>query len=153
MSAGGKFRLRVAAVVIVVAGFAAAAGVAFAQAVPPAVTPEALALAAIAFTSQQSAAGRGLYGNSCAGCHGQELQGLDASPPLIGATFSRWAATPVSALYEFILARMPLDSPGSLQPRQALGLTAFLLERNGFVAGDVPLPEDPAAMALIGLRQ
>lgn len=105
------------------------------------------------FTAQQVSAGRGLYGNTCSGCHGQQLQGLDASPPLVGDPFAHWATGSVSALYEFILTRMPLDSPGSLQPRQALGLTAFLLERNGFTAGEVPLPEDPAAMALMGFRQ
>ncbi len=146
-----------AGAVIVVASATVAGGMAFAQATlpvpPPAVTPEAAALAPVTFTTQQSSAGRGLYGNSCSGCHGQQLQGLDASPPLVGDTFARWAAGPVSALYEFILTRMPLDSPGSLQPRQALGLTAYLLLQNGFLPGDVPLPEDPAAMALMGLRQ
>lgn len=142
---------------VTVAAVLAAGGMAFAQATlpaaPPAVTPEAAALAPVTFTTQQAGAGRGLFGNSCSGCHGQQLQGLDASPPLVGDTFARWAAGPVSSLYEFILTRMPLDSPGSLQPRQALGLTAYLLLQNGFVPGDVPLPDDPAAMALMGLRQ
>lgn len=153
MTKGGGW----AGAAVVAAAFLVAGGVAFAQVTlpvpPPAVTPEATALAPVTFTSQQVSAGRGLYGNSCAGCHGPLLQGLDASPPLVGDTFAHWAAGPVSALYEFILTRMPLDSPGSLQPRQALGLTAYLLMQNGFVAGDVPLPDDPAAMALLGLRQ
>lgn len=149
--------LKLAAAAAVVGGAIASAGMAFAQATPPvappAVTPEAAALAPLTFTSQQVSAGRGIFGGACAGCHGETLAGLDGGPPLVGDRFAHWYAGPVSALYDFVLTRMPMDAPGTLQPRQALGLVAFLLEHNGFVASDVPLPEDPAALALIGFRQ
>lgn len=134
------------------------ASIAFAQATPPAVappavTPEAAALAPVTFTPQQVSGGRSIFGGSCSGCHGETLAGLDGGPPLVGDRFARWSTGPVSALYDFILTRMPADAPGTLQPRQALGLVAFILENNGFVAGDVALPEDPAALALLGFRQ
>ncbi|MCC6315205.1 MAG: cytochrome c [Thermomicrobiales bacterium] len=141
---------------VVIGGAVAAAGTAIAQdapPAPPAVTPEAAALAPLAFTAQQVATGRGLFGGGCAGCHGETLAGLDGGPPLVGDAFAHWYTGPVSALYDFVLNRMPLDAPGTLQPRQALGLVAFILEHNGFVAGDVALPEDPAALALLGFRQ
>lgn len=139
----------------VIGGAVAAAGTAIAQTppAPPAVTPEAAALAPLAFTAQQVSTGRGLFGGGCAGCHGETLAGLDGGPPLVGERFAHWFTGPVSALYDFVLNRMPLDAPGTLQPRQALGLVAFILEYNGFVAGDVALPEDPAALALLGFRQ
>lgn len=149
--------LKLTAAAAVVGGTVATAGLAFAQATPPATPPaataEALALAPLTFTAQQVSVGRGIFGGGCAGCHGETLAGLDGGPPLVGDMFGHWYTGPVSALYEFVLARMPLDAPGTLQPRQALGLVAFILEHNGFVAGDVELPEDPAALATIGFRQ
>ena len=152
---GRAARLTFAAAMV--GGIIAGGGMALAQATPPvappAVTPEAAALAPLTFTSQQVSAGRGLYGGGCAGCHGETLGGLDGGPPLVGDTFAHWYTGPVSALYDFVLSRMPLDRPGTLQPRQALGLVALLLEHNGFVASEIPLPEDPAALALLGFRQ
>lgn len=122
-------------------------------AAPPVATPEAAALEPVTFTAQQVTSGRGLFGNSCSACHGETLGGLDGGPPLAGPVFAHWYTGPVSALFDYIHTRMPADRPGSLTPTQAAALASFILAQNGFVAGDVPLPEDPAALALMGFRQ
>lgn len=149
--------LKMTAAAAIVAGAAVTGGMAFAQATPPvappAATPEALALAPLTFTAQQVSSGRGFFGGACAGCHGETLLGLDGGPPLVGDPFAHWYTGPVSALFEFVHTRMPMDAPGTLTPRQALGLIAYILENNGFAAGDVELPEDPAVLATIGFRQ
>ncbi len=114
---------------------------------------EPAALGPLTFTGAQAGQGRGVFGDNCAGCHGEALAGLDGGPPLVGPAFSRWFQGPVVDLYNFILARMPADRPGSLTPRQVIGLVAFIVQSNGFVAGDVPLPEEVEALARMAFRQ
>jgi mono/diheme cytochrome c family protein len=110
-------------------------------------------LAPLTFTAQQVSQGRSIFTDNCAGCHGEDLRGLDGGPRLVGSAFPRWFEGPVSALHEFILTRMPADRPGSLNPRQATALVAFIAEANGLTPGDTALPEDAAALATMGFTQ
>lgn len=105
------------------------------------------------FAAAQVSLGRSIFTDNCAGCHGEALTGLDGGPPLVGPSFARWFSGPVGALHEFILTRMPADRPGTLNPRQAAALLSFIAQTNGFVAGDTPLPEDPALLANMGFTQ
>jgi mono/diheme cytochrome c family protein len=107
----------------------------------------------LTFTAAQVSQGRGIFGGTCSGCHGENLAGLDGGPPLTGPSFAHWFEGPVADLFTFIHDRMPADRPGTLTERQTAGLVAFLAEGNGLTPGDTPLPEDPAALAAMAFHQ
>jgi mono/diheme cytochrome c family protein len=89
------------------------------------------AKAAGAYTATQAASGATVYTQSCAQCHGANLQG-DSGPPLSGPTFSQAYGTSTAAqLYDFISHQMPLNAPGSLSQQQYLDVAAYMLSRNG----------------------
>ncbi len=96
---------------------------------------------AVGFTADQVARGRVVYASACGVCHGRELQGA-AAVALTGPSFARtWGDGHhmLRDLYESVAKQMPKNAPGSLSESDNLGLTAFLLARNGYSAGAVPL--------------
>src|SRR6185437_14522103 len=91
------------------------------------------------YTSRQATRGASVYAQSCASCHGADLQG-EAGPPLIGQTLEAAYGTGTAAqLYDFISRQMPQDAPGSLSERQYLDVTAYILAQNGVPAGTAAL--------------
>ena len=101
------------------------------------------------FTAAQADAGRALYAQSCAGCHGANFEGSGDAPPLSGSTFLlKWRPRMVSELFGEILQNMPTTNPGSLGEGASLAATAFILQRNGAQAGGRALT--PGATNLIG---
>ena len=91
--------------------------------------------AAPAFTTGQAAAGRGVYDQRCAGCHGADMRGGNEAPQLSGADFmSAWRGRTTRELFEFIHTTMPLGA-ADLSPEQALSVTAFILQSNGATPG------------------
>jgi len=91
------------------------------------------------YTSAQAAQGGSVYAESCASCHGANLQG-EAAPPLIGQTLKAAYGTGTAAqLYDFISRQMPQNAPGSLSERQYLDVTAYILAQNGVPAGTAAL--------------
>jgi mono/diheme cytochrome c family protein len=109
-------------------------------------------LAPLTFTDTQARQGRAVFGGTCAGCHGDNLAGLEG-PPLKGDVFARWFEGPVADLFNFIMSSMPADRPGTLSPQRTAQILAYILDGNGFVAGDVALPDDPAVLAGMGFVQ
>ena len=100
------------------------------------------AMTTLAYTTGQAQAGQEIFGSVCASCHGVNLQG-GVGPGLVSPGFlATWRNA--AALFGFISQNMPLNSPGSLRPEQYWSLTAFLLRRNGFNAGEQPLNEQTA---------
>jgi len=92
------------------------------------------------FTDAQAQAGRGVYNQNCAGCHGANFEGSGDAPSLAGGTFMlQWRGKMVSDLFGQILQTMPPTSPGSLSESAALEVTAYLLERNGAQPGQQAL--------------
>ena len=101
------------------------------------------------FTDVQSQAGRAVYEQSCAGCHGANFEGSGDAPSLLGGTFLlKWRTKMVSELFGDILQTMPSTSPGSLGETATLNVTAYILQRNGSTPGEQPLT--PSADMLIG---
>jgi mono/diheme cytochrome c family protein len=95
------------------------------------------------FTEAQSKRGQAVYAETCANCHGVELEGMDMSPPLAGATFgSNWNDLTMGDLAERIRISMPADRPGTLTRAQVADVMAFMLKANGFPAGESELPND-----------
>jgi alcohol dehydrogenase (cytochrome c) len=97
------------------------------------------AKAAGAYSSDQAKSGATVFGQSCAQCHGVNLEG-ESGPPLSGATFFKaYGSGTAAPLYDFISRQMPLTAPGSLSQTQYLDVTAYILSRNGIAAGSEPL--------------
>ncbi len=91
------------------------------------------------YTSAQASRGTGVYGQFCGQCHGANLQG-DSGPSLSGQAFHQaYGAGTAAQLYDFISRQMPQDKPGSLSRQQYLDVTAYILARNGFPAGNTSL--------------
>ncbi|HEV3086465.1 MAG TPA: PQQ-binding-like beta-propeller repeat protein [Candidatus Elarobacter sp.] len=118
-----------------VAGVAGIAGLLFAGTVS-----EAQKSGGGHYTAAQARSGAAVYSQTCSQCHGVNLQG-GAGPALVGSAFQKYVGKSGTAasLYDFISKQMPADKPGSLTQQQYLDVTAYILQRNGYPAGDVPL--------------
>jgi mono/diheme cytochrome c family protein len=81
------------------------------------------------FTASQATAGKAVYAQSCAQCHGATMQG-GAGPALKSAALTKKYAKS-SDLYSFISKQMPLGAPGSLSATQYQAVTAYVLQQNG----------------------
>jgi alcohol dehydrogenase (cytochrome c) len=93
-----------------------------------------------AFTAAQSDAGRHAYNLYCSSCHGADLTGTGASPPLAGPPFrARWANRTTGELAEFTALTMPPDNAGGLTAAEYANITAHLLATNRAEPGDDPL--------------
>ena len=97
------------------------------------------------------AAGRALYAEKCAACHGAKGEGMPpAYPRLIGAeprdfSFADDFTKPktignywpyATTLYDYLNRAMPLTQPGSLRPDEIYALVAYLLAENQVIAPD-----------------
>ncbi len=102
------------------------------------------------FTAAQAERGGQLYASNCSGCHGVDLEGIDA-PALSGPHFDGWRRGPASALFLFMRTPMPAFRPGALPPRTYADILAFILARNGYTAGETELPADMSALARMSL--
>src|SRR6266516_6721127 len=93
------------------------------------------------YSEEQGKRGEAAYTENCAKCHGPDLAGADAAPPLMGGEFnSGWNDLTVGDLFERLRITMPADKPGTVSRQDNADLVAFLLARNGFPAGDAELP-------------
>ena len=105
------------------------------------------------FTEEQATRGEAVYRESCANCHGPELEGADMTPPLTGGSFtSNWNQLTVGDLFERIRTTMPMDRPGKLSRQQNSDVIAFTLKVNGWPAGALELSRDLAALKQIKIE-
>jgi quinoprotein glucose dehydrogenase len=96
----------------------------------------------------QADRGKAVYAANCAMCHGESLNGIDVAPPLVGSAFlNNWNSTSAGDLFTRIHDTMPLNNPGTLGGRSVADVEAFMLQANGFPAGSVDLPSNPAMLA------
>src|SRR5438477_1603787 len=99
----------------------------------------AQSLAAPAFTTAQQTAGETVYKESCASCHGQNLDDGEFGPPLKGVEFrSAWFGRTADVLLSKI-ETMPPAAPGSLATGKQVSLLAYLMSQNQLAAGTKPL--------------
>lgn len=94
-----------------------------------------IAQASTNYTASQASSGAIVYAQSCAQCHGANLQG-QSGPTLKGSSFNV-AYSRASALYNFIRTQMPANAPGSLSAAQYQDVTAFILQQNGRLGQEV----------------
>jgi mono/diheme cytochrome c family protein len=98
--------------------------------------------------TDQPTRGLVVYVNTCAGCHGENGEGDEDKPPLVGANaLPRQAAAgrtrqasfvTAKDLFDYTKASMPQLAPGSLSDEQCWEVVAYLLKANGVAAsGDL----------------
>ena len=100
------------------------------------------------YTAQQAGRGRREYIQHCATCHSTNLRGGEMAPGLVGDTFlGGWSGATLWELFDFSLATMPQDNPGSTSPEAMNAILAYVLRENGYDPGEEELALDPAADA------
>ena len=81
------------------------------------------------YSNAQAARGATLYGQQCASCHGDKLEGVQGPPLTTDVFLGRWQAQPLSDLANKIRNTMPAGNPGSLTPQQSTDLVAHHSQR------------------------
>ena len=103
------------------------------------------------FSVAQAEAGKLVYQNSCAACHGSNFAGSGGVPPLAGGPFkAKWQGRSVGELYAYTSEMMPVGAGHSLGAANYLAVLAYMLEANGYPAGE-PLDGDEALLRAIGI--
>jgi mono/diheme cytochrome c family protein len=99
------------------------------------------------FTARQTAAGKTAYNSGCAVCHGNTLMNGTMGTPLAGQYFREmWTGRSVRAFYDRAHKTMPPAAPASLPRNVYANIVAYILEVNGFKAGNTPLPAGGEAL-------
>ncbi len=109
----------------------------------------------LTFTDDQVLQGRSAYEHNCMDCHGAKLDdGEFGGAPLRGSHFrKRWGGGSVANLYAYTKSKMPPDRPGGLSDKVYADVVAYLLQANGYKAGDKELPTDPRAQQSMSLKR
>ena len=75
-------------------------------------------------------AGKAVYEDACASCHGADFQGAGGIPSLKGAAFlTNWRGRPAALLGK--VRTMPPGAANSLPDADYRAVTEYLLEANG----------------------
>jgi len=92
--------------------------------------------------SGTAAAGKEIYANRCARCHGAAGEGRD-SVPLAGGQGTLKTPKPLktvgsfwphaTTIFDYVSRSMPFDKPGTLTANQVYAVTAYVLFLNGIV--------------------
>jgi mono/diheme cytochrome c family protein len=92
------------------------------------------------YTADQAKKGEAIYKETCAACHGDNLEGSGPMPPLAGKDFlANWGGKTVGDLYEKTQTTMPATAPGTLSPEQTADIIAFLLSKDNYPTGSAAL--------------
>lgn len=100
-----------------------------------------------AYTAAQADTGKSLYMANCAQCHNDDLKG-NSGPALAGKDFDSYLHfTKISAaqILSFMQSQMPYQAPGSLKPQEYQAIFAYILQVNGYPAGNRELDSDSAS--------
>lgn len=98
---------------------------------------------------QLSDAGKTVYANNCASCHGENGQGVKA-PAIIGASARLQKYNNAQRLFDYIHTNMPGGAAGSLPLEQYQQVLGFLLVQNNFVSSGMAF--DPKQLSNIQLK-
>ena len=104
------------------------------------------------YTAEQAKRGEPLYKENCAACHGEDLAGSGPMPALAGNDFiANWKT--VGDLFEKTHTSMPASAPGTLSEQQVSDITAYMLSKSNFPAGQTELPSKQAELMLITIEK
>lgn len=103
---------------------------------------------ALSYTEAQAARGAAVYAQTCAVCHGNNLNDGPLGAPLKGPQFiQKYGGKTVDHLYTVTSTTMPTGAPGSLGADTYAALVAYLLQANDIVPGEQELPANVNALA------
>lgn len=102
--------------------------------------------------AEQVTLGQKLYGEKCAGCHGNSGEGTKDGPAVVGldkgalplapaatAKYRKTQFKTVADIADFVVKAMPPKAPGSLTAEEYFAILAFDLKANGIDLGDKKL--------------
>jgi len=118
--------------------FLLAIALAAAASAAPAAAPGAAKMPAT-FSAEQVEEGRRLFADTCATCHGPNLQGAVGPSLIVPAFRNSYSNKPMRALYSRIISTMPAGQAGTLSEAQVLKLTALISASNGLPIGEAPV--------------
>ena len=99
------------------------------------------------YTAAQADRGRMAFENHCSECHHADLSGGEG-PALIGSTFMvKWEMQSVERLFHKIRDTMPETSSSEVSEADKLDIVAYILQQNGYPAGNVELTETNGALS------
>jgi mono/diheme cytochrome c family protein len=105
------------------------------------------------YTAEQAQRGEALYTRQCARCHGAQLTGGEAAPPLAGGDFlANWNGLTVGDLFERVRISMPADRPGQLTREQNADILADILRANQFPSGKSELEQQAEILKQIRIE-
>ena len=105
------------------------------------------------YTTAEADRGAAIYTERCAECHGSDLSDGSA-PALLGPSFRRTWSRPqvtVNDLYYIISTTMPPAGPATLPESEYLEVLAYIMAKNGLVAGVEPLRVEQRRLENISL--
>ena len=127
-----------------------AAGIAAAASGQSTTTTTAETVADRVFSADQAKRGRASYDGKCASCH----DGGTMGPELWGDPFlNQWENKDVASLFTRIQTTMPEDAPGTLAEKEVLDIIAYVIQTNGFPAGDNELASKDALARMKFVRK
>jgi mono/diheme cytochrome c family protein len=101
---------------------------------------------AAVFTAEQARRGLAIYPRQCGACHGPDMEG-GSGPALTGPDFRQLLTDQdrtAKSLLDVIRQTMPYDAPGIDPDADYNDITAFILSRLGYPAGNEKLsPDNP----------
>lgn len=102
------------------------------------------------YSVKQADRGATMYLQACAGCHAEDLRGDSNSPGLRGVSFMfLWEARSLGELLNEVRSKMPPTNPNSLSRGGYLDILAYIMQVNGFPAGDAELGTEPGTLEQI----
>ena len=121
--------------------------------VPGGTQPPSLSTWSGIYSPAQAERGLKVYLLTCSQCHGPDMTGIDSAPPLTGGRFAaNWNGVTLGDMVERIRISMPQNNPGTLARADVTDVTAYLLQQNGFPAGESELPRQTALLKTIAYQ-
>jgi len=104
------------------------------------------------FTAGQASNGAALFDLHCNGCHGSGRTSTSVVAMGEDAFLTNWGEDVLISLYDRIRTTMPASAPASLSAAIYTDIVAYVLESNGFPAGDGLLAPDMMASVRVESR-
>lgn len=105
------------------------------------------------YTAAQALVGEEAYAQSCARCHGDDLEGGVGTAMEGDVFWRRWGGQSVHALFEITRQTMPQEDPGSLTDQRYADIIAYVLHVNGFPPGETELPLDADSLQALTIER
>lgn len=97
------------------------------------------------YTKAQADGAKEQFEKICADCHAFTLAGKKKpkdKPLGEDPFFENWTGRPLGELVTVIHLQMPDDGSADVSEQEAIDLVAYILQQNGFTAGDGPLSKE-----------